>query len=154
MQVLALRGDWAGAEAALRGADAGPRDYEIMRVPACLARAQLAEARADYASVVRALEPLRQPWAGGGIDEPGAWPWADVYANALVVEGRCDDADEFLRPHEALAEARGHRSAQARLGYARGRLLGARGDLPAPGRRSSPRWSCWPTCRCATTAPG
>jgi len=130
-QVLALRGDWEGAEAALHWADAGPRDYEIMRVPACLARAHVAEARADYDGVVRALEPLRQPWAGGGIDEPGAWPWPDVYANALVVEGRYDDADAFLRPHEKLAAERGHRSARARLGYARGRLLGAGGDLVA-----------------------
>lgn len=130
-QVLALRGDWDGAEQALRDGEAGVRDYEIMRVPACLARAQVAEARADYAGVVRALEPLRQPWAGPGVDEPGAWPWPDVYANALVVEGRYDDADAFLRPHEALAHERGHRSATARLGYARGRLLGAQGDLHA-----------------------
>ncbi|KRE99042.1 LuxR family transcriptional regulator [Nocardioides sp. Soil777] len=130
-QVLALRGDWDGAEAAVRSGEAGVRDYEMMRVPSCLARAQVAEARADYAGVVRALEPLRQPWAGAGIDEPGAWSWPDVYANALVVEGRLDEADEFLRPHEALAEERGHRSATARLGYARGRLLGARGDLDA-----------------------
>jgi DNA-binding CsgD family transcriptional regulator len=91
----------------------------------------VAEARADYSGVVRALEPLRQPWAGAGVDEPGAWPWPDVYANALVVEGRYDDADAFLRPHEALALERGHRSATARLGYARGRLLGAQGDLHA-----------------------
>ena len=130
-QVLALRGDWDGADAAARSGEAGAGDYEMMRVPSCLARAQVAEARADYAGVVRALEPLRQPWAGAGIDEPGAWSWPDVYANALVVEGRLDEADEFLRPHEALAEERGHRSATARLGYARGRLLGARGDLDA-----------------------
>ena len=130
-QVLALRGDWGGAEAALRDGGAGPRDYEIMRVPSCLAQAQVAEARADYAGVIRALEPLRQPWAGGDIAEPGAWPWADVYANALVIEGRYDDAASFLRPHEELAAERGHRSARARLGYARGRLLGASGDLAA-----------------------
>lgn len=130
-QVLALRGEWEGADAALRLGDAGPRDYEMMRVPACLARAQVAEARGDYAAVVSALEPLRQPWAGRGIDEPGAWPWADAYANALVIEGRYDEADAFLRPHERLAVERGHRSATARLGSARGRLLGARGDLDA-----------------------
>lgn len=130
-QVHALRADWEAAAAALQAGEAGPRDYEIMRVPSCLARAQVAEARADYATVVRALEPLRQPWAGGGIDEPGAWPWPDVYANALVVEGRYREADDFLRPHERRAAARGHRSATARLGYARGRLLGAQGDLAA-----------------------
>lgn len=130
-QVHALRGDWEQAEAAVRDADAGPRDYEIMRVASCLARAGVAEARADYVGVLRALDPLRQPWAGGGIDEPGAWPWVDVYANALVVEGHYDDADAFLRPHEQLAADRFHRSTMARLGYARGRLLGTTGDLRA-----------------------
>ena len=129
-QVHALRGEWELAEAAVRAGDAGPRDYEIMRVPACVARANVAEAASDYVGVVRALTPLLQPWAGGSIDEPGAWPWADVYANALVVEGRYEEAGAFLAPHEALARERGHRSTRARLGYARGRLLGATGDLP------------------------
>ncbi len=130
-QVHALRGDWQQAERAVRGADGGPRDYEIMRVASCLARACVAEARADYVGVLRALDPLRRPWAGGSIDEPGAWPWADICANALVVEGHHEEADAFLRPHERLAAERDHRSARARLGYARGRLLGATGDLPA-----------------------
>jgi DNA-binding CsgD family transcriptional regulator len=130
-QVHALRGDWVQAEAAVRAADAGPRDYEMMRVASCLARAGVAEARADYAGVLAALAPLRQSWAGGSIDEPGAWPWADIYANALVLEGQYDEADVFLRHHEQLATERNHRSSRARLGYARGRLLGATGDLPA-----------------------
>ena len=130
-QVMALRAEWDEAEAALRAGYAGPRDYEMARVPSCLAAAQVAEARADYAAVVVALEPLRQPWARGWVDEPGAWPWPDAYANALVNEGRHQEADEFLRPFEERAAARGHRTAAARLGYARGRLQGAQGDLVA-----------------------
>lgn len=128
-QVHALRGDWARADASLRDTVAGPRDYEIMRVAASLARASVAEARADYAGVLRTLEPLRQPWAGDSIDEPGAWPWPDVCANALAMEGRFEEAESFLAPHLRLAEQRGHRSAQARLDCARGRLLGGIGDL-------------------------
>jgi DNA-binding CsgD family transcriptional regulator len=129
VQVHALRGDWVAAEAALRQSEATAQDYEVMRVPSCLARAQVAEARADYAGVLRALAPLTQPWARGAIDEPGFWPWPDVYANALVIEGRHDEADAFLAGHERLARERGRRSSQARLGYPRGRLLGATGDL-------------------------
>jgi DNA-binding CsgD family transcriptional regulator len=49
----------------------------------------------------------------------------------MVLDGRLAEADAFLRPHEDRARARKHRSALARLGYARGRLLGARGDLAA-----------------------
>lgn len=128
-QVHALRGDRDRAERSVRTAEAGVLDYEIMRVPCLLARAQVGEARADYAQVLRALEPLTR--AGGCNDEPGWWPWTDVYANALVMEGRLDEAEEFLAPHEARAEQRGHRSTRARLGYARGRLHGARGDVEA-----------------------
>lgn len=131
VQIHSLRGQWGAAEQAARLAEAGPREYEIMRVPSCLARAQLAEARADYAGVLRALAPLVQPWARDCVDEPGTWPWADVYANALVLEGRLDEAEDFLAPHEELARARHHRSTMARIGYARGRLLGAREDITA-----------------------
>jgi DNA-binding CsgD family transcriptional regulator len=66
---------------------------------------------------------------GDMVDEPGFWPWADLYANALVMEGRLQDAETFLAPRERAATARGHRSAIARLAAPRGRLLGANGDL-------------------------
>ena len=134
VQVQSLRGDAAAAARVLQDWDAGPRDYEIMRVPSCLARAARAEAQGDYAGVVRALSPLRQPWARGAIDEPGAWPWVDVLANALVIEGQLDQAGELLAPHERRAADRGHRTTLARLGYPRGRLQGALGDLDAARR--------------------
>ncbi|MET0191182.1 MAG: LuxR C-terminal-related transcriptional regulator [Pseudonocardia sediminis] len=130
-QVHALRGDRDEAERSVRAAESGVLDYEIMRVPCLLARAQVVEARADYAQVLRVLAPLTRSDPGSGIDEPGWWPWTDVYANALVMEGRLDEAEEFLAPHEARALDRGHRSTRARLGYARGRLHGARGDIDA-----------------------
>lgn len=130
-QVLALRGDWEAAERSLRVGDAVSRDYELMRVPAALARAAYSEARADYPAVVRALAPLTQPWARDWVEQPGYWPWPDVHANALVQVGREDEADGFLARHEELARERGHASATARLAYARGRWHGVRGDLDA-----------------------
>lgn len=130
-QIHALRGEWEAAERCLRAGDAGARDYEIMRVPAAMARAALAEARADYGAVARALLPLTQPWAREWVNQPGFWPWADVYANALVLLGRHDEADEFLRPHEESAARVGHLSSTARLAYARGRWHGLQGDLDA-----------------------
>ncbi|PXY22853.1 helix-turn-helix transcriptional regulator [Prauserella muralis] len=131
VSVHALRGDWDRAEEAVRRADAGPQDYDIMRVPSCLARAQLAEARADSAGVLRALRPLTGPSAGSSIDEPGQWPWADLYAHALVLQGRDAEAESFLDRHERLAAARGPASARARLGAARGRLLAMQGEPAA-----------------------
>lgn len=130
-QIHALRGDWTAAAATARAADVVTQDYEMMRIPALLARAQIAEAEADYARVRRTLEPLLRLAPGTALNEPGYWPWPDVLANALVIDGRLQEAEAFLGPHEQRARARNHRSATARLGYARGRLLGARGDLPA-----------------------
>lgn len=128
-QTHALRGNWAAAREHLRRGAANTHDYEIMLVPSCLARAQCAEVEADYPNVIRHLQPLLALQPRAGIDEPGSWPWVDLYANALVMTGRVNEADMFLTPHERLAADRGHRSAMARLGYARGRIDGARGDI-------------------------
>lgn len=128
-QVHALRGDWAAADHHVAEAAADPHHYEIMLVPSCLARAQVAEARGDYDRVVEALTPVVQLPTRRSIDEPGFWPWPDVYANALVMTGRLDDTDAFLTPHEERAARLGRRSAMARLGLARGRLVAAHGDI-------------------------
>jgi DNA-binding CsgD family transcriptional regulator len=126
-QIHALRGD-GGAEASLRRGDARPLDYSIMRVPAALAWAAEAETRGDYRSVLQALGPFAAGAFGDLVDEPGYWPWADVYANALVMEGRLAEAANFLDSREAAASL-GHRAGRARLAAPRGRLLGATGDL-------------------------
>ncbi|WP_218145192.1 helix-turn-helix transcriptional regulator [Nocardioides luteus] len=124
-----LRGSWEEATRTARAAEVGAQGYEIMRVPALLARAHIAEARSDFRAVLRILEPLTQAPAGSALSEPAIWPWAETYAAALVAEGRLEEADEFLRPHETRAREEQHRSAQARLATARGRWHGARGDL-------------------------
>ena len=128
-QTHALRGNWPAAQEHLRRAAASSHDYPMMFIPSALARAQCAEVETDYAAVIRALEPLTRLEPREGVDEPGFWQWPDVYANALVMTGHVDDADAFLTPHEERAAERGHRSAMARLGYARGRIAGARGDI-------------------------
>jgi ATP/maltotriose-dependent transcriptional regulator MalT len=128
-QIHALRGDVAAAEASLRRGDARSLDYPVMRVPAALAWAATAETRGDYRGVLQSLAPFVAGAFGDMVDEPGYWPWADLYANALVMEGRLDDAETFLAPRERAATAGGHRSAIARLAAPRGRLLGAHGDL-------------------------
>ncbi|MEU1520133.1 AAA family ATPase [Streptomyces sp. NPDC005811] len=128
-QISALRGDWTAADHHVREAAADLHHYEVMLIPSCLARAQVAEARGDYERVVEALSPVAQLTARESIDEPGFWPWPDLYANALVMTGRLDEADTFLALHEERAVRRGRRSALARLGLARGRLTAARGDI-------------------------
>lgn len=130
-QIQALRGNWDAAAGHLeRGAAAGD-SYPAMLLPYSLAQAQVAETKADYDGVIRALTPVLHMQRTAGIDEPGFWPWQDHYANALVMVGRVEEADSFLAPHEQLAELRGHRSSRARLAYVRGRIHAARGDLDA-----------------------
>lgn len=128
-QIHALRGEWDAADLHLKQASSGMLHYEVMLVPACLARAQVSEARADYERVLEALSPVVHLASREGIDEPGFWPWQDVYANALVMTNRVDEADAFLAPYEELAARRGHHSTMARLGLARGRITAARGDI-------------------------
>lgn len=131
-QVYALRGSWQAASAAVSAADAATGDYELMRLPALLARATVAEAEADHATVRRVLEPLMQVSWDPALHQPALWPWVDVLAGALVSDGQLDAAGSLLRSHERFATQ--HRSATARQYSARGRLLGAAGDLPAARR--------------------
>ncbi|MGV9710903.1 LuxR C-terminal-related transcriptional regulator [Gordonia sp. NPDC003424] len=135
-QIHSLRSEWDEAERAVAasGTDAG--DYEIMRIPALLARAQIAEAAADYGKVRRILEPLeRMAPDVPALTEPGWWPWVDMLANAQVIDGQLEAADQLLTRFEKRAADRGHRSAAARLKYARGRYLGAIGEIN-PARRT------------------
>jgi len=125
--VPAARGEWAAAEEHARLGAAKAGDYELMIVAGSLARAQVAAARGDPESVLRALEPVVAIEPREGIDEPGFWPWQDLYADALVSTGQLQQAMTFLTPHEELAEARGRRSSVAMLARVRGRLEAANG---------------------------
>jgi DNA-binding CsgD family transcriptional regulator len=114
-QVAALRGDSEGAWSAVRTAEARPQEYALMRLPCMLARAEVLEVQHDHDAVLRTLGPLADLSAGTTVDEPGWWPWQDVYGHALLQAGRLEDADAFLRKHERLASARGARATSARL---------------------------------------
>ena len=134
-QVHALRGDFDASRTSISASLVAEGSYEMMQVPTMLAQAAVAEAAADYAAVRDALGRLpAMAQHAPGLAEPGFWPWVDQLANALVQEGSLAEADRLLSQHEGVARQRGHRSAQARLGYARGRFLGASGDLPAARR--------------------
>ena len=126
--VPAARGDWATAEAQLRGGAADAADYQLMVVSAALGQAEVAAARGEHPDVLRALEPLvRKRWAEvAGSD---LWPWPELYLDALVSVGELAEADELLARYEALAAAQHNPAMLARLGRPRGRLLAARGQL-------------------------
>lgn len=134
-QVASLRGDIPAAESHAARAAAVRSDYQGMHVAMAMARAQVSIAVGDYAGALRALEPLAQRKRHHGIDEPGFWPWHELYAVSLIAVGQTEEADRFLQPHEDLAAEREHRSTIARLASARGRVRFSRGDV-AGGRES------------------
>ena len=101
--VPAARGEWVAAEEHAGAAVARSGDYELMVVAAGLAQAQVPAARGDHEGVLRALEPVVGLIERVGVDEPGFWPWQDLYADALVSAGRLAEAEVFLVPHEELA---------------------------------------------------
>jgi DNA-binding NarL/FixJ family response regulator len=129
--VPAARGEWETAEHHAQAAAAGPGSYELMVTCAGMASAQVADARGDHESVLRALEPVLGLLPREAIEEPGFWPWHHLYADALINTGRLEEAESFLRVREDLAARRHHRSTIARLSRSRGRLEAAAGRTPA-----------------------
>ena len=127
--VPAARGEWAVAEEHVRACGSACGGYELMVVTSGLAGAQVAAARNDHDDVLRALEPVVAIEPRAGVDEPGCWPWQDLYADALICAGREVEAEAFLIPHEELSAARGRTSMIARLARVRGRLEAARGRM-------------------------
>jgi len=126
---LAGRGEWQAAGAHVRAA---AQFSQLMGDVASLAysstaAALLAYARADWSGVVAAVAPLLTLARRDGTYEPGVVPWREVYCDALVALGHLDEAEAHLADFEALAAARGRRSALANAARARGRLEAACG---------------------------
>lgn len=125
--VPAARGDWATVEQHLRLLPRSQVHYERSVVALGMARARVGEARGRPRDVLAALDPVRRFPHRDAVDEPGFWPWADLYADALVAAGRAQEADLFLVPHERRAGERGRATSEARLARARGRVEDALG---------------------------
>jgi DNA-binding CsgD family transcriptional regulator len=125
--VPAGRGDWSTAESYLRLMADKEDGYERSIIALGMSRARIGEARGDASAVLAALDPVRGFRHRDAADEPGFWPWQDLYADALVAAKRVPEADAFLRPHEDLAAKRGRRSTIARLARSRGGIEAAAG---------------------------
>ncbi len=126
--VPAARGEWDDAAAGLAEARRKVIDSPDRTAWLGVVAALPAVARGDAAAVVRALEPVAELAPRAGVDEPGFWPWQDLYADGLVSLGRTREADRFLARHEAVAAARGRHSAIAKLARVRGRWHVLRGE--------------------------
>ena len=150
--VPAARGDWSTADAYAAHAAAEPRDPVDRRVAVGIALALVASARGDAEAVLAALEPVAELSPNPAVDEPGFWPWQDLYAEALV-GGRPGRGRRQL-PAAARGAGRSgaggrrrSRSSPARAGAPRRRSAGA----SRPRRRSSARSRTSSRSACPTT---
>lgn len=127
--IRSMRGDHLGAASHLRHLTTSPDAYPVQIIPSAMGRMQVAAAAGDYSSVRRAAEPLHALARDLDIDQPGFWPWHDLYAHSLVLTGRLDDAEALIDAPEHRARELGHRSTLARLGAVRSRIAAVRGDV-------------------------
>ena len=127
--IRSMRGDHLGAATHLRHLTTTADAYAVQIIPSAMGRMQVAAAAGDYTSVRRAAEPLHALSLRVDIDQPGFWPWHDLYAHSLVQAGRLEDAEALIGPPEQRALDLGHRSTLARLGAVRSQIAAVRGDI-------------------------
>lgn len=127
--IRSMRGDNLGAADHLRHLTTSSDAYPVQIIPSAMARMQVAAASGDYTSVRLAAEPVVALSRQLDIDQPGFWPWHDLYAHALVLMGRLDEAEELVGAAESRGRAQEHRSTLARLGAVRARIAAVRGDV-------------------------
>ncbi|PAY23020.1 hypothetical protein CEY15_10715 [Dietzia natronolimnaea] len=127
--IRSMRGDHLGAASHLRNLTTSADAYPVQIIPSAMARMQVAASSGDYTSVRLAAEPVVALARELDIDQPGYWPWHDLYSHSLVLAGRLDEAENLIGPAEARAGRQGHRSTLARLGAVRARIAAVRGDV-------------------------
>jgi DNA-binding CsgD family transcriptional regulator/tetratricopeptide (TPR) repeat protein len=122
--IAASRGDWAQAEAHIRGVREWPHDASrgSIRAGMAVAMATSAQARGDHAAVLAALD---HPLAVGGLRQYQFW-WRPMHVEALIVKGRLDDAAAALAMLTALAE--GAPCLEAGIAWLSGLLAHRQGD--------------------------
>lgn len=125
--VPAARGEMRECERVRSTLEALPVVFEAHIAERNLGLAVLAAAGGRYEEVLRVLAPLAAFEAREAIDASGHFPWAHLFADALVRLGR-PDARAFLERHETLAH---DNTSRARLAYVRGELKLQGEDLAA-----------------------
>ena len=130
--VPAARGDWATADALAARAAAEAREPVDKRVAVGMALAQVASARGDHAAVLAALEPVAELSPNPALDEPGFWPWQDLYARGARGRrpGRGGRSLPRCRTSSSPTSAAARRRSR-RLARVRGRIEAALGHREA-----------------------
>ncbi|MFJ3798519.1 AAA family ATPase [Streptomyces sp. NPDC090088] len=132
--VLAARGEFDRAAGHADSAAAVPDRTDPTDAAHCYAaraRAAVATVRGRPAEVVAALRPLLACDRDHSVNQPGVLAWRDLLADALVAEGRPEEAEAVLEPYENAAFERRRYSDLAAAGRVRGNLHAARHEAKA-----------------------
>ena len=108
--------------------DAVPAVLTGHRAAAAIARGLVHVSRGDHEAALATLALVAGPGAPTALAEPGFWPWQSIHAASLLALQRLDELEAFARRHQAIAVARGLRSAQGRMARIQGQLALARAE--------------------------
>lgn len=74
--------------------------FLIQRLPAAMGRMIVTSTAAELGDALRAGKNLKDIVSTADTQQPGFWPWEDIYANSLVSAGQIDAADELMTTAE------------------------------------------------------
>ncbi|MGP9723795.1 helix-turn-helix transcriptional regulator [Corynebacterium sp. AOP40-9SA-29] len=137
-QVAAFQGDTLAAGRYSARLPDDPDSFLIQRLPAAMSHMITTANSSDLVAALRVGESLARIGTEQDTQQPGFWPWEDVYAQCLVRAGRIRAADAVVTEAEQRAE---HRAASrgttplpslaAKLRVPRGSILLRRGEVDA-----------------------
>lgn len=126
--IRSMRDDPVGASRHIVHLNPPVDSYPLQTIPSAMAAIQVAASRGDYAEVRRAGAPLAALGHNVDFDQPGYWPWFELYAHALVLGGRIREAETLIDPIWRRAEPVGHATTLASIESVRARISGIRGE--------------------------
>ena len=130
-QVAAFQGDHPGSRQYTSRLPDDPESFLIQRLPAAMSRMITTSTSSDLVAALRVGESLARIGTEKDTQQPGFWPWEDVYAQCLVRAGRIRAADAVVSEAEQRAGGSGLSSLAAKLRVPRGSILLRRGDVEA-----------------------
>jgi DNA-binding CsgD family transcriptional regulator/tetratricopeptide (TPR) repeat protein len=130
-QVAAFQGDHPASRQYTSRLPDDPESFLIQRLPAAMSRMITTATSSDLVAALRVGESLARIGTEKDTQQPGFWPWEDVYAQCLVRAGKIRAADAVVAEAEQRAGGSGLSSVAAKLRVPRGSILLRRGDVDA-----------------------
>ncbi|WP_420100348.1 helix-turn-helix transcriptional regulator [Corynebacterium sp.] len=130
-QVAAFQGDASAAHQYTNRLPDDPEAFLIQRLPAAMSRMITTANSSDLVAALRVGESLARIGTEKDTQQPGFWPWEDVYAQCLVRAGKIRAAEAVVAEAEQRAGTGGLASLAAKLRVPRGSILLRRGDVEA-----------------------